>query len=70
VVLSNEKLRVRGQNIVIDATGVSREDAIDALSKSEGSVKRAIVMILAKCSAEEAAKRLEASKGRVREAIS
>ena len=70
VVLSNEKLKVRGQNIVIDATGVSREEAIDALSKSEGSVKRAIVMILAKCSAEEAAKRLEASKGRVREAIS
>ncbi|MBO4424542.1 MAG: N-acetylmuramic acid 6-phosphate etherase [Spirochaetales bacterium] len=69
VVQSNAKLRVRAQNIVIDATGVNRDTAIDVLEKAGGSVKTAIVMILASCSCEEAQKRLEASEGHVRQAV-
>lgn len=69
VVQSNAKLRVRAQNIVIDATGVDRDTAIDVLEKAGGSVKTAIVMILASCSCEEAQKRLEASEGHVRQAV-
>ena len=34
VVQSNAKLRVRAQNIVIDATGVDRDTAIDVLEKA------------------------------------
>ena len=69
VVQSNAKLKVRAQNIVIDATGVDRETAIDVLEKAGGSVKTAIVMILASCSCEEARKRLAASEGHVRQAV-
>ena len=69
VVQSNAKLKVRAQNIVIDATGVDRETAIDVLEKAGGSVKTAIVMILASCSCEEALMRLEASEGHVRQAV-
>lgn len=66
---TNAKLKVRAQNIVIDATGVDRETAIDVLEKAEGKVKYAIVMILADCSCEEAKKRLAATDGYVRRAV-
>ena len=69
VVQSNEKLQVRAQNIVMDTTGVTREEAKDVLREAEGSVKKAIVMILADCTALEAEGKLEAAKGHVREAI-
>ena len=66
---TNAKLKVRAQNIVIDATGVDRETAIDVLEKAEGRVKYAIVMILADCSCEEAKRRLAATDGYVRRAV-
>ena len=69
VMQTNEKLRVRAQNMVMEATGVDRETAGEKLSQSEGSAKTAITMILADCSCEEARKRLEKAKGHVREAI-
>lgn len=43
---SNKKLNVRAQNIVMEATGVDRDTAIEYLSQSDNSVKTAIVMIL------------------------
>lgn len=64
---SNAKLIVRGQNIVIEATGVSREEAIEALSKAEGSVKVAIVMILFDVQREEALVLLEDAKGHIKQ---
>lgn len=69
VMQSNEKLRTRAENIVKDATGVSREEARRTIDEAEGSVKTAVTMILADCDVETAKKLLEKSKGHVREAI-
>ncbi|WP_078687175.1 MULTISPECIES: N-acetylmuramic acid 6-phosphate etherase [Atopobiaceae] len=66
---TNDKLHVRAQNIVIEATGCSRDEAVCALEKSDGSAKVAIVMLLAGVSAEQARERLEASGGKVRGAV-
>ncbi len=69
VVQTNEKLVARAQTILMEATGISREEAVTALEKAGGSVKRAIVMVLSGCSAQEADARLSRAKGHVREAI-
>ena len=69
VVQTNEKLVVRAQNILMEATGVSREEAVTVLEKAVGSVKKAIVMVLASCTAEEAQRRLDTAQGHVREAL-
>ena len=69
VMQTNEKLRVRAENIVIEATGVERSQARRSIDEANGSVKTAITMILAGCSAEEATRRLETAGGHVREAI-
>ena len=54
----NEKLRDRGRRIVEAATGVSSADASAALVAADGSVKQAVVMLLADVSAEDAGRRL------------
>lgn len=69
VVQTNEKLVARAQGILMEATGISGEDAVQVLEKAGGSVKKAIVMVLASCSAEEAQARLERARGHVREAL-
>lgn len=69
VVQSNEKLQVRAENIVIDATGVSREEARMAIDKADGKVKVAITMILVDCNVEEAKALLERTGGHVRNVI-
>lgn len=69
VMQTNEKLHTRAENIVMDATGVERSVARHAIDEAKGSVKTAITMLLADCDAAEAARRLEASHGHVRETI-
>lgn len=69
VMQTNEKLRVRAQNIVMEATGVSREVAAEKIQQANGSAKTAITMILADCDLNEATRRLEQSDGHVRDAI-
>ena len=69
VMPSNEKLVVRAQNIVMEATGCDRNTAAETIKQAEGSVKTAITMILADCGLEEARARLSHAKGHVREAI-
>ena len=69
VMPSNEKLVVRAQNIVMEATGCDRDTAAETIKQAEGSVKTAITMILAGCSLAEAKERLEKARGHVREAI-
>lgn len=69
VVQSNEKLRKRAENIVMDATGVEREVARKTIDEADGKVKTAITMILADCDAGTAAKLLDKAGGHVREAI-
>ena len=69
VMQTNEKLHTRAENIVMDATGVERSEARSAIDAAGGSVKCAITMLLANCSAQEARSRLEAAGGHVRTAI-
>jgi N-acetylmuramic acid 6-phosphate etherase len=69
VMQTNEKLVVRAQNIVMEATGCDRETAAEKIAIASGSAKTAITMILADCGLEEAKARLEKAKGHVREAI-
>lgn len=69
VMQTNEKLQVRAQNIVMEATGVDRDTAKDAIAQADGHAKTAITMILAQCSAQEARQRLEKARGHVRQAI-
>jgi len=69
VMQNNEKLHTRAENIVIDATGVTRPEARSAIDAAGGSVKVAITMLLADCSADEACSRLEKAGGHVRAAI-
>ena len=69
VMQTNEKLVVRAQNIVMEATGCDRETATEKIALAGGSAKTAITMILADCGLEEAKERLAKAKGHVREAI-
>jgi N-acetylmuramic acid 6-phosphate etherase len=69
VMQTNEKLVVRAQNIVMEATGCDRETATEKIAIAGGSAKTAITMILADCTLEEAQARLAKAKGHVREAI-
>ena len=69
VMQTNEKLVVRAQNIVMEATGCDRETAAEKIAAAGGNAKTAITMILADCGLEEAKERLARAKGHVREAI-
>ncbi|WP_312427522.1 N-acetylmuramic acid 6-phosphate etherase [Lacrimispora sp.] len=66
---SNEKLVVRSQNIVMTATGCTREEAETVLKQSEGHVKTAITMILLDCDPEAARQKLSQAGGKIREAL-
>lgn len=66
--LSN-KLVDRGQRIVMECTGVSRDEARSAIERAEGSVKLAIVMVRRGVSAAEAQRLLEAAHGFVRPVV-
>ena len=68
VMQTNEKLVVRAQNIVMEATGCDRETAAEKIAIAGGNAKTAITMILADCGLEEAKERLAKAKGHVREA--
>ena len=69
VMQTNEKLVVRAQNIVMEATGCDRETAAEKIALAGGNAKTAITMILADCGLEEAKERLAKARGHVREAI-
>lgn len=69
VMQTNEKLVVRAQNIVMEATGCDRETAAEKIALAGGNAKTAITMILADCGVEEARERLAKARGHVREAI-
>jgi N-acetylmuramic acid 6-phosphate etherase len=67
--MTNQKLRERAKRIVMIITGISYDEATDALMKSSFHVKTAIVMIKASVPPEEARLRLKKSDGFVRAAI-
>lgn len=66
---TNEKLQSRGERIVMEATGVSEQQAKTILARSEGSCKVAITSILAGISPQEARDRLAENGGFVRPII-
>ncbi len=66
---SNEKLVVRSQNIVMTATGCTREEAEKVLKQAEGHVKTAITMILLDCDPEDARQKLSQAGGKIRKAL-
>lgn len=69
VMQTNEKLHVRAEKIVMEATGVDQKTAREKIDEAGGATKTAITMILADCSLQEATARLDAAKGHVRKAI-
>lgn len=69
VVQSNEKLCARAERIVMEATGVEREEARRCIDEAEGSCKVAVTMILAECDVQTAHALLEEANGHVREAV-
>lgn len=66
---SNEKLRVRAQNIVMMATECTREQAAEALEACHHHVKGAIAMLLLDCDATAAEAALDEAHGHVRAAV-
>ncbi|MDF3300229.1 N-acetylmuramic acid 6-phosphate etherase [Streptomyces tropicalis] len=66
---SNDKLVDRARRIVVEATGAAPDAAAEALRACGGHAKTAVVMLLAPCSAEEAARRLERAGGDTRTAL-
>lgn len=66
---SNQKLEIRAENIIMDATEVNRQRAREVLKEAKGSVKLAVAMILLNCDADEAAERLQEAKGHIRKAL-
>ena len=69
LVATNKKLEERSKQILIEATGVTYEEAEETLALANGNVKQSIVMLLKNCSLSEAIKSLEKSNGFIREAI-
>jgi N-acetylmuramic acid 6-phosphate etherase len=69
VMATSAKLRERAKRVVMTVTGVDYERAETVLQDAKGSVKVAVVMILAGASAEEAIRRLRQAGGFVRKAI-
>jgi len=69
VMQTNEKLVVRAQNIVMEATGCEREKAAEILKESRGSVKTAITAILLNCNVGLANEKLAKAGGHIRKTL-
>ncbi|MDB2105829.1 N-acetylmuramic acid 6-phosphate etherase [Clostridium paraputrificum] len=66
---TNEKLVERAKRIVVEATGVSVDEATSMLDKTNFDVKLAIFMILSGLEMNEAIAKLEESKGYIAKAL-
>jgi N-acetylmuramic acid 6-phosphate etherase len=66
---TNEKLIERSKRIIMEATQVDYETAASYYEQAQHHVKTAIVMILLKCSYNEAVEKLTESNGFVRQSI-
>jgi N-acetylmuramic acid 6-phosphate etherase len=65
----SDKLRDRGERIVMEVGGVDRAAARDAIAAAGGSVKLALVMVRAGLNAKEASWRLRQAGGIVRSVV-
>lgn len=66
---TNKKLEERARKIVIEATGCSRDRAIELLDKTSNNVKLAIFMEMSDLPLEEAKNVLDDCKGHIRNAL-
>ncbi len=66
---TNEKLVERAKNIIVEATGASKEEASFYFEDSDQQVKLAIIRILTKTSKEEGLALLEKNDGFIRRAV-
>ena len=66
---TNEKLVERCRRIVMEATGCDHDRADEALNQTNNDCKTAILMVLLNISAEEAAEKLDATRGNIRKAL-
>jgi len=66
----NIKLQERARRIVAQSCRIGEKEAADALARSGGDVKVAIVSILRNCPPEEARQHLAQARGRIRAALS
>jgi N-acetylmuramic acid 6-phosphate etherase len=65
----NDKLRDRSERIVMEVTGIGRDEARAFLTKADGSVKTALVMHGLGIDADEANRRLDAAGGVIRRVL-
>ena len=65
VMQTNEKLKVRAQNILMEVTGIDREMAKKVLEAADGHVKTAIVMVLTNSNKTEAVSLLNKAEGHI-----
>lgn len=65
----NDKLADRSERILMEATGITREEAKRALQAAEGTVKVAIVMLRRQVDRPEAERLLSAHAGRLRDIV-
>jgi N-acetylmuramic acid 6-phosphate etherase len=66
---SNEKLEARARRIVREATGVSDDEAREALAAADGNAKVAVVALIAELDADAARSRLEQAGGNIETAL-
>lgn len=69
VMQTNEKLKVRAQNILMEVTGIEREVAKKVLEQADGHVKTAIVMVLTNSNKDEAVALLNKAEGHISRAL-
>ena len=69
VMQTNEKLKVRAQNILMEVTGIDREMAKKVLETADGHVKTAIVMVLTNSNKTEAVSLLNKAEGHISRAL-
>jgi len=65
----NEKLIDRGVRIIIQLTGLDRQDALERLKEAKMSVKKAVVMETKGIPLQETERLLEKVKGSLRQAL-
>ena len=66
---SNKKLEERARQIVMEACGCSRSEAVAALEKSNGRAKLAVFLLLSQQPPDIAKKLLDESEGNIRYAL-
>ena len=66
---TNKKLEERARKIVIEATGCSRDRALELLDKTSNNVKLAIFMEMSELPLEDAKNMLDDCKGHIRNAL-